>query len=233
MEQVYSIASAAVATAVSSNNGWDDHHSQHQDRMLQYSGPQQQVVAASMIHADNSAEGAQSARDFDVWDGLINRLNNSTATTAGSLHPAADIDVAAVIAALGFNVMVFVVVIGIYEICFRHFPGVYRSNVKNLEGGGIKIPQSPLPLSWIPAIMRVSWGQVRKQCGLDSYFFLRFIRLCFQVTAVSGLWGMVILWPVFATGGNEAHGWYYFVSVDTARICGHMRPKYQVKQSPL
>jgi len=73
----------------------------------------------------------------------------------------------------------------------------------------VALPKSFLPLSWIPAILRVSSSQVRKLCGMDAYFFLRYIRLCFQICAVTGVYGGIILWPIYATGGNDAVGWYH------------------------
>lgn len=179
-------------------------------RLLQNAG---QIIT---IDGDQSATTPpEPVRDFDVWDGLINHFSNSDHRGNGGLHPAADIEVSAVITALGVNAVVFVVLIAIYEVMFRAFPSVYRCNLSNIEGG-INLPKSSLPLSWIPSILRVSWGQVRKMCGMDAYMFLRYIRMCFQITAVSGLWGMVILWPVFATGGNDAHGWYYFSMANIA-----------------
>jgi len=38
---------------------------------------------------------------------------------------------------------------------------------------------------WIAPVFGVSWNQVRKQAGLDGYFFLRYIRMCVRITTVS------------------------------------------------
>mmetsp|Transcript_1282 Transcript_1282/g.2730 ORF Transcript_1282/g.2730 Transcript_1282/m.2730 type:complete len:1017 (+) Transcript_1282:31-3081(+) len=66
-----------------------------------------------------------------------------------------------------------------------------------------------VPLGWIPGVVRASWSTVRSAGGLDSYMFLRYVRLCFRITFTSALWGMIILWPVYATGDAGANGWYY------------------------
>jgi len=64
-------------------------------------------------------------------------------------------------------------------------------------------------LGWIPGVVNASWSSVRSSGGLDSYMFLRYVRLCFRITFTSALWGMIILWPVYATGDGGAKGWYF------------------------
>ncbi|KAI2511217.1 Cytosolic domain of 10TM putative phosphate transporter [Fragilaria crotonensis] len=141
---------------------------------------------------------------FDIWGHLPDVLHiNSTAS--GTVHGATDVEVSAVITSLRVNAVIFVVLLLLYELAFRAVPSVYRNN----RPSDIVLPKSMLPLNWVPTILRVSWSQVRNVVGLDGYFFLRYIRFCFQITSVTGLWGIVILWPVYASGGNDAHGWYH------------------------
>jgi Late exocytosis, associated with Golgi transport len=152
------------------------------------------------IHVDVD----KSDNAFDVWDNLPNMLHFNT-TSTGPVRGARDVEVPAVITSLRFNALIFVFVILLYECACRIFPSVYRNN----RASDIVFPKFPLPLSWVPTILRVSWSHVRNVVGMDGYFFLRYIRLCFQITVVSGIWGIAILWPVYAAGGNGAHGWYH------------------------
>jgi len=147
-------------------------------------------------------EAGNSSNSFDMID---NFMHINSTTSKMHFHGASDVAISAVITALWFNITLFLAVMGIYEIFFRMFPSVYRRN-RNSE---VVLPKSFLPLSWIPAILRVSSSQVRKLCGMDAYFFLRYIRLCFQICVVTGVYGAIILWPVYATGGNGAVGWYH------------------------
>lgn len=65
---------------------------------------------------------------------------------------------------------------------------------------------------WIAPVFGVSWHRVRKQAGLDGYFFLRYIRMNVRITAVSTFWFFLILVPVYYTGSNPEHaakGWYH------------------------
>jgi hypothetical protein len=58
-------------------------------------------------------------------------------------------------------------------------------------------------------VFGISWATVRKVAGLDGYFFLRYIRMCLRITAISTFWSLIILVPTFATGGVGAVSWYH------------------------
>ena len=66
------------------------------------------------------------------------------------------------------------------------------------------------PLEWFCPIYNAPWSTFRDLAGLDAYFFLRYIRMCFKITAVSTIWAMIILCPVYATGGGGQTGFYHF-----------------------
>lgn len=71
------------------------------------------------------------------------------------------------------------------------------------------VKMAEAPLNWVSKIFGVSWRQVRESVGLDAYFYLRYIRMCFKITFVSALWGIIILFPIYAAGDNGASGWYH------------------------
>lgn len=122
-----------------------------------------------------------------------------------------DIAVSSTMTALWINFLVFFVLVGLYELFSRIFPSVYA--VRRLSGEKERLPvqltSSYLPLSWVPSVASIPWPQVLKDGGLDAYMFLRYIRMCLVITTVSGFWGFVILFPVYATGGGGAEGWYF------------------------
>ena len=69
----------------------------------------------------------------------------------------------------------------------------------------------PFPiLEWCIPVHKTPWSTFRQLAGLDAYFFLRYIRMCLKITAVSSFWAIVILCPVYATGGGYQSGFYYF-----------------------
>ena len=65
-------------------------------------------------------------------------------------------------------------------------------------------------LEWCIPVHSTPWSTFRHLAGLDAYFFLRYIRMCFKITAVSSFWATIILCPVYATGGGDQSGFYHF-----------------------
>lgn len=83
---------------------------------------------------------------------------------------------------------------------FYNDPNTYGSSKKTSWG----------TLEWVYPIYSAQWSTFRDLAGLDAYFFLRYIRMCFKITAVSTIWATIILCPVYATGGGGQTGFYHF-----------------------
>lgn len=127
-----------------------------------------------------------------------------------------DVNTSAFMTAVCLNAMLFVVLVVGYELFRRWLPTVYSpkssgsSTASRSYSGssGLTSPTSHTssataavnintqkPLGWVTGVVRASWSTVRSSGGLDSYMFLRYIRLCFRISFTSALWGMIILWP--------------------------------------
>lgn len=154
---------------------------------------------------------------------------NSTISTANNftaqLKPAKDLSVTTVVSSLYINAFVFVVLIVTYEVLRRHFPSVYDSRKLGAETpANSHIDPDALedlphrPFAWVLPVINAPWLTVQSVGGLDAYFFLRYIRLCARITVVSTFWALVILVPVYYTGGAGAVGWYH---VSMANILHH------------
>eukprot|EP00581_Thalassiosira_minuscula_P017487 CAMPEP_0183711430 /NCGR_PEP_ID=MMETSP0737-20130205/6933_1 /TAXON_ID=385413 /ORGANISM="Thalassiosira miniscula, Strain CCMP1093" /LENGTH=1006 /DNA_ID=CAMNT_0025939935 /DNA_START=103 /DNA_END=3123 /DNA_ORIENTATION=+ len=152
-------------------------------------------------------------------------MNNKGYYDTYSANNTRDVNTSAFLTALSLNAILFVVLIGSYELFRRWFPSVYSTRAPARTNDGVPIA-SPLAspslaaasgvnintrhfLGWVPGVINASWSSVRTNGGLDSYMFLRYVRLCFRITFTSALWGMIILWPVYATGDGGAKGWYF------------------------
>lgn len=88
------------------------------------------------------------------------------------------------------------------------FPALKKRRYSTIK----KLPnmqKAERPLAWVGQVFGVSWRQVREAVGLDAYFYLRYIRMCLKITSVGALWGVIILFPVYAAGQNDAVGWYH------------------------
>lgn len=121
-----------------------------------------------------------------------------------------DVNTSAFMTALCLNAVLFVVLIGGYELFRRFFPSVYspKSSGRSGSSSGLSPPtlsnaassaavniNTQKTLGWVTGVTRASWSTVRSSGGLDAYMFLRFVRLCFRISITSALWGMIILWP--------------------------------------
>lgn len=115
-----------------------------------------------------------------------------------------DVNTSAFLTALVFNVVLFLLLMASYELFKRCFPSVYER-----KGGMLTPINTRVPFGWIPGVLSASWSTVRNSGGLDSYMFLRYVRLCFRITFTSAIWGMLILWPIYASSDGGADGWYF------------------------
>lgn len=127
-----------------------------------------------------------------------------------------DVNTSAFMTAVCLNAMLFVILVGGYELFRRWLPSVYSPKSSGSTtasraysgNSGLTSPTSHTssataavnintqkPLGWVTGVVRASWSTVRSSGGLDSYMFLRYIRLCFRISFTSALWGMIILWP--------------------------------------
>jgi Late exocytosis, associated with Golgi transport/Cytosolic domain of 10TM putative phosphate transporter len=73
------------------------------------------------------------------------------------------------------------------------------------------LPEIDKPLDWLGPVLGVSWKMVRRTAGLDGYFFLRFIRMNVRICAVTMVWFLLILVPLYGTGNEDnVTGWYKY-----------------------
>jgi hypothetical protein len=69
-------------------------------------------------------------------------------------------------------------VTGVHDGCDASCDDI-RSNVASI----------PFPiLEWCIPVHKTPWSTFRQLAGLDAYFFLRYIRMCLKITAVSSFW---------------------------------------------
>ena len=189
-----------------------------QDLQLQQQQQQQQFQPQTIpLDGDQfGMSGGMSGGTPHYYEGFIESVRNhfgTSAVTNAQVMAASDVGVNTAMTALQFNLILFVIMLGAYEVFSRLVPSVYkgrRQHVGSDKDLGVDLPKSYLPLGWILPVVRTSWTTVRKSGGLDAYMFLRYIRLCLQISGVSAIWGMLILGPIFASGGNQMDGWYKF-----------------------
>ncbi|KAL7507303.1 hypothetical protein ACHAXN_004517 [Cyclotella atomus] len=124
---------------------------------------------------------------------------------------ARDVNTSSFFTALCLNAVLFVVLMTCYELFKRCFPTVYERKKGGASSSSTMLPpfDSRVPFGWVPGVLAASWSTVRNAGGLDSYMFLRYVRLCFRISFTSAIWGMLILWPIYASSDGGAEGWYF------------------------
>jgi Late exocytosis, associated with Golgi transport/Cytosolic domain of 10TM putative phosphate transporter len=174
---------------------------------------------------------------FSIWN-YSYVIDSNVTDFDSNLVAAKDVSVDAVVTSLYFNSVIFILLMAFYECLRRLLPAVYSSRKKldhvhmvmeemqnrphdhldfhdmpwfRLQSDLSSLPDDK-PLDWIGPVFGIPWSQVRKSAGLDGYFFLRYIRMCLRITAVSCFWIFWTLVPIYVTGGNpdqSSHGWYH------------------------
>lgn len=188
----------------------------------------------NILFINESATDADliDSRELDAYSYIFGDDTTSTDDElynfTSKLQPASDVSVDAVMTSLYFNIIVFILLMTSYETLRRVLPSVYaarRERVRVKKGSiavdsegnarvadfieDLPVNTVGVPLTWIGPVFGVPWITVKKVAGLDGYFFLRYIRMCLRITAVSTFWAVVILMPVFATGKHNSDGWYH------------------------
>lgn len=144
----------------------------------------------------------------DPYSDITNQIDSLT--NSSSLKPVLDVNVDNVETTAMLNMVVFAMFLLVYEVLLRKFPSLY--NYKKLDRSkmesALPTERSCWPLAWVKPVLEVSWREVRREAGLDAYFFLRYIRVCANITTASAIWAGLLLWPTYYTGEGNMTGFY-------------------------
>ena len=145
---------------------------------------------------------------------LYNILGDLPASTStgNSTEPVfvTDVSLETVLYTAYMNSVLCVFLLLLFSYLRNKFPQIYYGRSYHLPSR--TPPRDPLTegvlFGWLNQSWGVGWPEIRSYCGLDTYMFLRYIRLCSRVTGVSAFWGLALLWPVYSGGGGDETGWY-------------------------
>lgn len=149
-----------------------------------------QFASLSQSHASGSAVSAVNVHKHNEDLGYSVMDENNNNIDDGSLHGASSHDKEETQSSCLDDMQQF-----------YNDPNTYSSSKKTSWG---------TLFEWVYPIYSAQWSTFRELAGLDAYFFLRYIRMCFKITAVSTIWAAIILCPVYATGGGGQTGFYHF-----------------------
>ena len=165
-----------------------------------------------------ATEMITTAKDGHVVVNPFEQLFLHFNRTSPNINPAQDVNADNMVAILIFNCFVCLILVVLYELLRRCIPSVYSQAILTTShtaattttGATTTITTRMLGFFWCISVFQTPWSTFRTVAGLDAYFYLRYIRMCLKISAVSSFWAIIILCPVYATGGGGQTDFYYF-----------------------
>lgn len=126
--------------------------------------------------------------------------------------------VAAFLSSLIFNAIIAIVLIAVFSILRPKFDIVYQPSFKVLteflqktlskKKLSIlkKITLSPSLFAWLTPAFKINDSELYEVVGFDAFVYLRFIRLCFKVTALALPYAAIVLIPINVVDGVGLSG---------------------------
>ena len=109
--------------------------------------------------------------------------------------------VGAFFSSLVTGIVVFAAQIALFNALKLYLPNVYRPRTYLVP----EKERTPLPPSglwrWILPVFQTSGAEFRQKCGLDAYFFLRYLQVLLKIFLSLSIVILPILLPINATGG--------------------------------
>jgi len=107
------------------------------------------------------------------------------------------------------NAVVFVVLMLCFE-ASRNLKSIYlkRLTKERLVNSGRVPPVPPRHMfGWVGTLAAISEDDLLHMVGLDGYMLMRYINICFRISAFLTLWGLVVLVPVYGNSSGGNCGW--------------------------
>lgn len=130
-------------------------------------------------------------------------------TSPGSGHPTATNNqtIGAFLSSLGSGLALFGAEVALFYLLKLYLPRIYRPRTYLVPEKERVAPPPSGFWRWIIPIFTTKNSEFIHKCGLDAFFFLRYLRLLLKIFIPLALVILPILLPVNATGGNQfAHG---------------------------
>ena len=109
------------------------------------------------------------------------------------------------VASLASGLGAFGAQVAVFYFLKFYFPRIYRPRTY-LVPERERTPAPPEGLfSWIIPVFTTPNSEFIRKCGLDAYFFLRYLRLLIKIFFPAALIILPILLPINGTGGNSKH----------------------------
>lgn len=125
--------------------------------------------------------------------------------SGGSAQRNGGISIGSFVASLAAGLVVFGIELGVFILIHGRFSRIYQPRTFLVpERERTKAPPKGL-WQWLQPVFRTTNSDFIQKCGLDAYFFLRYLRTLLKIFIPLSLLLLPILIPVNAVGGRGPH----------------------------
>ena len=148
--------------------------------------------------------------------------------TAGRAQRDEGLSFASFLASLGTAVAIFTVQFLLFYILKTRLPRIYQPKTYLVSRRERVEPPPPGFLAWVKPVFKTPNSEFIQKCGLDSYLFLRYLRLLVKIFLPMGLVIIPILLPLNSTGKNnevsgmDKFGWQNIGPSKVKRLTAHL-----------
>ncbi|KAF2401113.1 DUF221-domain-containing protein [Trichodelitschia bisporula] len=133
------------------------------------------------------------------------------------------------LASLGGSFTLFAVQITVFYLLRDKFTRIYRPKTYLVPGKARVEPPPPGFFKWIKPVFKTSNAELISKCGLDAYFFLRYLRMLLKIFIPSAFVVLPILIPINSRTPNndtvrglDKLGWQNYDPKNTQRFWAHL-----------
>ncbi|PKY46571.1 DUF221-domain-containing protein [Rhizophagus irregularis] len=123
-----------------------------------------------------------------------------------SQQQSTDSSIATFTSSLVFNVAVTIGIFVAFDILRKRNKKVYEPRTYLVPESNRSEPLPPGLFAWILPVLKISDEEVIKRIGLDSYMFLRFMKLFMILFAIFSIFGLAVLLPINSVNQGDNQG---------------------------
>ncbi|KAJ5170142.1 uncharacterized protein N7500_002925 [Penicillium coprophilum] len=133
---------------------------------------------------------------------MASGLEEALEHTGGQGRTAEGVSISTFLASLATAVVVFVVEFLLFLLLKGKLTRIYQPRTYLVPDRERTNPSPPGIFRWVVPVFRTSRSEFIQKCGLDAYFFLRYLRMLLKIFVPLGLLILPVLLPINQVGGK-------------------------------
>ncbi|KAJ5770548.1 uncharacterized protein N7511_002599 [Penicillium nucicola] len=133
---------------------------------------------------------------------MVSGLEEALEHSGGHGRTAEGVSISTFLASLATAIVVFVVEFFLFLLLKGKLTRIYQPRTYLVPDRERTTPSPPGLFHWIGPVFRTSSSEFIQKCGLDAYFFLRYLRMLLKIFLPLGLLILPVLLPINRAGGK-------------------------------